>query len=316
MILRERVMPNQYDKIIKETMRDVVDVLISKVLGIEVVSATAIESKMQVTDEREADFLLNVITVKGENIILHIEFQSTNDADMVYRMLRYWCHISHIHKLPVMQYVFYIGNKPLKMAKTIAEPNVNYQYNLIDMRNIDCEKFLYSEKPQDMIISVLCNLEAKGAKVYLKELLQRIKDFVSEETLRGKYIKQIEVMSLTRDLQEYICKEVENMAFIYDIEKDVRFKQGVEKGLIQGLEKGLTQGLEKGLAKGEKIGEKIGEKRGLLEGIELALDIKFGGDSLALLEKIKKIDSVGTLKKIKEHIRKASSLSELTNLIG
>ncbi|MBF0539520.1 MAG: hypothetical protein HQL03_14840 [Nitrospirae bacterium] len=223
---------------------------------------------------------------------------------MVYRMLRYWCYITQIHKLPVMQYVFYIGNKPLKMADSIVEPGVKYRYNLIDMRDIDCEKFLYSENPQEMIISVLCNLEAKGAKVYLRELLQRIKDFVREELLRGRYIQQIEMMSLLRDLQDYVYKEVKDMALIYDIEKDLRFRQGVEKGLAQGLEMG------------EKMGQKMGLEEGLLEGIELALDIKFGSDGLALMEKIREIDNIAALKKVKEHIRKASGIDELVDLIA
>ncbi|MBF0607241.1 MAG: hypothetical protein HQL61_06820 [Magnetococcales bacterium] len=52
-----------------------VDVLLCKVMKIDAVSVTAIESKMQVTDEREADFLLKVVTVHGETIIVHIEFQ-------------------------------------------------------------------------------------------------------------------------------------------------------------------------------------------------------------------------------------------------
>ncbi|MBF0607752.1 MAG: hypothetical protein HQL61_09435 [Magnetococcales bacterium] len=179
-------------------------------------------------------------------------------------------------------------------------------------------------------------LEGKGAKVYLKELLQRIRDFVKEETLRGKYIQQIEMMSLTRDLQDYIYKEVEKMALTYDLERDIRFKQGlaqgVEKGLAQGLEKGLVQGVEKGLAqglekglvqglikgekKGLKEGQKEGQKKGLLEGIELALDIKFGGDGLTLMAKIRKIDNLSALKKIKEHIRKATDIGELVRLIG
>ncbi|MBF0607750.1 MAG: hypothetical protein HQL61_09425 [Magnetococcales bacterium] len=166
-------------------------------------------------------------------------------------------------------------------------------------------------------------LEGKGAKVYLKELLQRIRDFVKEETLRGKYIQQIEMMSLTRDLQDYIYKEVEKMALTYDLERDIRFKQGlaqgVEKGLAQGLEKGLVQGLikgeKKGLKEGQKEGRKEGQKKGLLEGMELALDIKFGNDGLTLMAKIRKIDNLSALKKMKEHIRKATDIGELVRLI-
>ncbi len=95
-------MSGEYDKIIKETISDISDVLISKVLGINVVESTPLETKLQITDEREADFILNVTTVEGENFVLHIEFQSTNDAGMAYRMMRYWLYITQIHKLPIV----------------------------------------------------------------------------------------------------------------------------------------------------------------------------------------------------------------------
>ncbi|MBF0345426.1 MAG: hypothetical protein HQL06_14510 [Nitrospirae bacterium] len=203
-------------------------------------------------------------------------------------MVRYWLYITQIKRLPIRQYVFYIGNEPLSMPNKIYEPMVKYEYGLLDMRDVDCEKFLYSERPQEMVISILCNFQTKGVTIYLKELLHRIKGFVREETVRGKYIRQIEVLSQLRDIQGDVSKEVEDMALIFDIEKDIRFKQGLEKGLEQGL----------------------------LEGIELALDIKFGGQGLALMEKIKDIDDLVSLKLIKEHIRTSASISELVDLIN
>ncbi|WP_420264420.1 hypothetical protein [Candidatus Magnetominusculus dajiuhuensis] len=55
-----------------------------------------------------------------------------------------------------------------------------------------------------------------------------------EETLRGRYIRQVEVLSQLRNLQDEVCKEAEAMALVYDLEKDVRFRQGRERGMVEG----------------------------------------------------------------------------------
>ncbi len=83
-----------------------------------------------------------------------------------------------------------------------------------------------------------------------------------EETLRGKYIRQIEVMSQLRSIQKEVSKEVEDMALIFDIEKDIRFKQGLEKGVVQGREEGKLQGREEGKLQGREEGK----LQGLVQG--------------------------------------------------
>ncbi len=50
--------------------------------------------------------------------------------------------------------------------------------------------------------------------------------------------------------------------------------------------------------------------------MELALDIKFGSQGLALMERIKGVDDIDSLKKIKEHIRRAATITELSDLIS
>ncbi|MBF0403028.1 hypothetical protein [Candidatus Magnetominusculus xianensis] len=74
--------------------------------------------------------------------------------------------------------------------------------------------------------------------------MSRLKELVPEETLRGKYIKQVEVLSQLRDLQDEVCKEAEAMAIMYDMERDVRFKQGLAEGQRKGLLGGIELGLE------------------------------------------------------------------------
>ncbi|MEO5360497.1 MAG: hypothetical protein H7843_08615 [Nitrospirota bacterium] len=284
-------MPKQYDKIIKEILKDVVGTLLTNVIGLKTVKSTAIETKLQITNEREADFILMVELEDASRHLVHIEFQATNYSKMAYRELRYWVYMTEVYGIQPLQYVFYIGNEPLNMADTIITETVNYRYNLIDMRDVDCDKFLHSNKPEEVIISILCNYRKKGVKIFIREILSRLKELVPEETLRGKYLRQVEVLSQLRDLQDEVCKEAEAMAIMYDMERDVRFKQG----LAEGQRKGLLEG----------------RREGLLEGIELGLELKYGASGLVLIDMVRTVDSIEKLEYLKNLIKKADSLGEL-----
>ncbi|MEO5361648.1 MAG: hypothetical protein H7843_14595 [Nitrospirota bacterium] len=122
---------------------------------------------------------------------------------------------------------------------------------------------------------------------------------MTEETLRGKYIKQVEVLSQLRDLQDDVCKEAEAMAIMYDMERDVRFKQG----LAEGQRKGLLEG------------QREGKREGLLEGIELGLELKYGSSGLELMDMARVVDSVDKLEALKNLIKKAGSLDELRGFL-
>lgn len=126
-------MANQYDRIIKENLRGIVNVLIKNVIGIKSKKIKTLETKFQRTEERKADFILEIHPLKGERFILHIEFQSDNDRNMILRMMRYWLFIKERYGLPLRQYVIYIGKAKLKMGKSLRFPEISYRYELIDM---------------------------------------------------------------------------------------------------------------------------------------------------------------------------------------
>lgn len=58
-------------------------------------------------------------------------------------------------------------------------------------------------------------------------------------------------------------------------------------------------------------GEQRGLRRGLLDGIELALELRFGLDGLRLLPEITQIEDVGVLKAVHEAIRSVTRPEEL-----
>ncbi|MBF0554027.1 MAG: hypothetical protein HQK96_05640 [Nitrospirae bacterium] len=261
----------------------------------------------QITNEREADFILRVEFEDGSVSLLHIEFQATNYSKMVYRELRYWVYLTEVHGIAPMQYVFYIGNEPLTMKDSLSSKTTAHRYNLIDMRDVDCAKFLYSDKPEEVIISILCNYQKKGVKIFIREILSRLRELVPEETLRGKYIRQVEVLSQLRDLQGEVSEEAEEMALVYDLERDIRFKQGRERGMLEGVEKGIKKGIERGLLEGNR--------KGLLEGIEGMLELKYGSAGLELMDMLRVVDSIDKLVEFKNLIKKADSPDELKEFL-
>ncbi|MBF0566932.1 MAG: hypothetical protein HQK89_17035 [Nitrospirae bacterium] len=204
----------------------------------------------------------------------------------------YWLFLTLIYELPVMQYVFYIGSEPLTMKDNLSYPRTTHSYDLINMQDVDCETFLHSKKPEEVVIAVLCNYMKKGAKIFIHEILQRIMELVPDETLRGKYIRQIEVLSQLRNLDDEIRKEAEEMALVWDIEKDFRFRQGRQKGREEGLEEGL------------------------LRAIERAITIKFGTQGLAVMDKIKTVADIDKLDEIDDIILRSANIDELTEMIG
>ncbi len=69
-----------YDKIIKELIGDIEQPLIEKVLGIKADKVSIFNVVMQLTDEREADFVLRVQNDGDSAFIIHTEVQTTNGA--------------------------------------------------------------------------------------------------------------------------------------------------------------------------------------------------------------------------------------------
>lgn len=75
-----------YDKILQENMEAALPGLIKNILKINVVHAEELPDNLQYTKERKPDTLNKVTDDKGNIFVLHVEFQSTNDPNMAWRM--------------------------------------------------------------------------------------------------------------------------------------------------------------------------------------------------------------------------------------
>lgn len=74
---------NQYDKILHENIEAALPGLIKHILHINAAESEEVPDDVQHTKERKPDLLKKIKDDKGNHFVLHIEFQTKNDADMV-----------------------------------------------------------------------------------------------------------------------------------------------------------------------------------------------------------------------------------------
>ena len=256
------------DIISKDILKTLIKDIAKFILKIELDDFEIIDKELLKIEKREAD-----IVIKTKNQIYHIEIQNSNDNDMIYRMLRYYSDLKYNFKNSVInQYVIYIGKNRLNMKNELSDKNINFKYNLIDIREIDCETFLRIDTPDALVISILCDFNNKNEKDVVYYIIKRLKELTDEKNFRN-YMLMLEVLSENRNLKN-VVKKGEEMITKVDYTKLPSFELGLEKGIQQGLQQGLQQGIKEGLKKSIKKLKKAGFNEKDIANL-LEVDIEF-----------------------------------------
>lgn len=228
-------MSKKIDKIIKENFEEIFVPLTKKLLKLEFEEAIEIPDDLQITLESQPDFLKKVKSADKGEYILHIEYQSSNDLEMAERMLLYYSMLFKKYRLPIYQQVFYMGARASKFQTIVDHEFLTFRYNLVDFKTIPYREFLQSDIPEEIILAILGNFEKRKAEEIAEQILRKINKLEIRNEIKLKSVKQLEILSGLRNLQEIIDKLIPKiMPLEYDITKDIRYKQGQEKGIEIG----------------------------------------------------------------------------------
>ena len=153
------------DQVSKEVVETLIIDIAKYILGIEIKELEFLDKESQRVESRRADVVIKV----NNQFILHMEIQNSNDKTMPIRMLRYLGdimlkNIKQKIDLPIKQYLIYIGKPKLSMKDSIIKDGLNYRYNLIDIRDIDCETLLKIDSPDALVLAILCDFKEKNPK--------------------------------------------------------------------------------------------------------------------------------------------------------
>ena len=135
-------MPQEWDDTIKRLIRSYPQHYVWWVLR-EAIYKDALSGELK-NWTRETDFLLEV-TLHGEEMLLHLEFQSREDINMAQRLLEYNVMATREHKRKVYSCVIYlredsiIAESPLVWELTNGQETLRFHFGVIKLWEIPTE---------------------------------------------------------------------------------------------------------------------------------------------------------------------------------
>jgi hypothetical protein len=240
-------MTKQYDKIFKENIEAMYLSLSEKVLNFRPLKVEDVKLELHRTIERLPDFLTKVRAPEtSKNFLLHIEIQKLDDREMLHRMLEYFALIVRKYKMSLVQIVIYVGKGKSKMNNYFEDGENRFTYHLLSIQNISYRTFLDSDKPEELLLTILANLENESAEAIIEKVLHKAKYVTNETFSLDKFVSQFEVLAKMRNFSE---------PFKIILDKIMPIEIKIEDTYI------FKKGKELGEKNAEKIAEKIAEKR-------------------------------------------------------
>jgi len=231
----------EFDKIIKENIEAIFVPLLEKLLGIQIVQSSELKDKIQRTIEREPDYLKQVTDSTGATFILQLEFQTTDDARMVYRMAEYKAILQRKYEVPVRQFVIYLGSSPSRMSTELKEEEKITGFVLKNIHDLSTNEVLNSDIPEEVMLSILTDYPQVDAAKVINKIVIKLRETATSPAELERYIQQLMVLSRLRNLDEEIERQIKTMPITYDITKDRLYNQGIKKGIKKGIEKGIEE---------------------------------------------------------------------------
>ena len=253
------------DIISKDAINTLIIDIAKYILKIDVQTLTLIDKEFQRVEDRKADVVANI----DDKFILHLEIQNQNDKNMPLRMMRYYTDIKFITRLPIKQYLIYIGKNSLSMPNYVKDEDFIYKYNIIDMKNIDCEEFIKLDTPDSLVLAILCDFKDKNKQSIINYIIKRLKELTDDKDFR-KYMIMLEELSENRKLKELV-KQGEKMLSEINYTKLPSYELGFEIGEETGIQKGIQKGQIQGIYLLEKNPKKIAELTNIDEQIVIKI---------------------------------------------
>jgi predicted transposase/invertase (TIGR01784 family) len=226
---------SQYDKIIKENLEITLPVIIRDLLGLDIATSEELPDDIQHTKERKPDSLKRVTDAVGEIYVLHLEFQTDDEPEMVYRMAEYSIMLMRRYKLPVKQYVIFLRDTKPAMPVFIAAENHKYNFSLICIAEANYKLFLKADDPEVKMLGILANFGKEDKYNAIKTIVDGIKSSAKGDFADNRYFRQLRIFAQLRNsLKQEFEKVMVTVSKFFKEENDFFYKRGETKGLEKG----------------------------------------------------------------------------------
>ncbi len=246
-------MAQDIDKIFREVLKDIFPVVAQKVIGIPTGQYKPLPVDLQYTSEREADQVWQVSLPDQQDFILHCEFQTTNDKQMLARMLLYYAFLYYQKKLPIRQYVVYLGKDLVKMEYQLQSGKLAYSYDLIDLRSFPYQTFLESSSSREVLLAILADFGGESGELIVERIIAKLEQICASKLELSQRALQLLRLAVLRNLNTIVFNLAKKMAITIDIKEDTLYQEGLQKGQEEGKLAGKEQAAVNMLRKGMSI---------------------------------------------------------------
>jgi hypothetical protein len=224
----------KYDIVLRSLLRDGQSKIIHSLTG--GTAATPLPVNFPRIRKVEYDLLYRI----AANVIAHLEMQATNVNDIHLRSVDYAVPLWLEFLCEILQWVIYIGNRPLSMPKQQRLGNHILRVEIVDIRTFEADTLLASTFRADVVLAVLANNGARR----VAEAIHQISQFPTPERANAILFLQ-ELSGLRPELSLTIKKELHHMPVSLEelnLEENVFYQDAVAKGIRQGISQGISQG--------------------------------------------------------------------------
>ncbi|MGN7613822.1 DUF4351 domain-containing protein [Magnetococcales bacterium HHB-1] len=234
----------KYDTTLKQIFQTPPQRLLQLLIGEEAAELLTVEFPS--VKKRFPDLV--VLLISGA--ILHLELQSDSDDVMEWRMLEYYSLIRQLYpNAEIIQRVLYVGPGTPKFKTKIDEGGIHFEYQVVNIIDIDCREMLASPQLEENLLAVLCRME--DDRKTIREVLTRIETLPSKE--RADALEKLMILAGLRKLEPIIKEEVDKMAISVNVMENEflrdLFVSGEQKGRVEGKVEGKTELLQRLLHK-------------------------------------------------------------------
>jgi hypothetical protein len=238
-------MAQDYDKIFREVLKEIFPGIAQRVLGIPEGQYRPLPVDLQYTSEREADQLWEVIPLVGKPFILHCEFQSTNDKGMLARRLLYYGFLYYQKKLPIRQFVIYVGKEALQMEPALEAENMSFSYRLVDLKSFSYQRFLESNHSEEVLLAILANFQGEPADLIAEKIITKLEELSQGKLELSQRAVQLIRLAVLRNLGKTVFNAAQKMAITIDVKEDTLYQLGkeaaTEEAAMSMLKEGFSQ---------------------------------------------------------------------------
>lgn len=236
---------NYIDKIFKENCANLLPFIFKKMLGLKFEKIENLPSiKQQTTLEKEPDFLRKIFSKKyPKGAVVQLEFETSDDAEMLERMLLYLSLEYKRSKIPVLQHVLYLGKGKSLMTSILKFGQVDYAYHLHNIEDFSYQSFINSIVPEEVILTLLSDYENRSLDEILELIIGRLQKLSGDTLARKRFINQLIMLSRYRNLHNQTIKKIRDMGFTkFDVKTDLLYMEGKVEGKIEGKIEGSLEG--------------------------------------------------------------------------